>query len=73
MNYGQNYGQPFAARAAVTDLAFVRRVYTYLLAGIATAVAGGLHALYAGAPVAFQIGRGETLLVPSVVAFQIEH
>ena len=72
MNYGQNYGQPFAARAAVTDLAFVRRVYTLLLAGIAFAIAGAMAALYVGAPVMVRAG-GDVLAVPPIVAFELQH
>jgi modulator of FtsH protease len=55
--------------ASARVLPFVRRVYLLLSAGIGSAIAGGLLALYAGAPVA--VGRG--LAVPPVVAFEMEH
>jgi modulator of FtsH protease len=64
---------PFAVRAPATVLPFVRRVYALLTAGIGFAIVGAMIALYAGAPVAVSAGRGETLTVPPVVAFEMEH
>ena len=58
--------------AAITGarvLPFVRRVYLFLTAGILSAIAGGLVALYAGAPVALNA----EVAVPPVVAFEIQH
>jgi modulator of FtsH protease len=73
----QNYS-PFrdAQRLGVLPTAgvlpFVRRVYLLLTAGILFATAGGLAALYAGAPVELASREGN-LVVPPVVAFELQH
>ena len=73
----QNYRPLPGARSvsavpSVGVLPFVRRVYVLLTLGIFFAAAGGMAALYAGAPVA--IGEREgSILVPPVVAFELQH
>jgi modulator of FtsH protease len=67
MNYSPlRYAEPTTSASV---LPFVRRVYLLLTVGILVAAAGGMVALYAGAPV--EIGRG--LIVPPTVAFELEH
>jgi modulator of FtsH protease len=61
-----------SALPAAGVLPFVRRVYSLLTVGILFAAAGGMLALYAGAPVAVET-RGASLVVPPVVAFELEH
>ena len=75
----QNYS-PFGTQSAPRGplatagvLPFVRRVYLLLTAGIGFAIAGGLLALYAGAPVEVQTGGQQVLTVPPVVAFELQH
>ncbi len=72
-NYRPVNDAPFAIRAPASVLPFVRRVYALLTAGIGFAIAGAMIALYAGTPVATAVGRGETLTVPPVVAFELQH
>ncbi len=65
----------FSAASSPTGAAvlpFVRRVYALLTVGILFAAFGGMVALYAGAPVALASSSG-TVLVPPVVAFELEH
>jgi modulator of FtsH protease len=73
MNFRQNYDVRVAAPSALSNLTFVRRVYTLLAAGIAFAIAGGMIALYAGSPAAVPVGRGDVIQVPPVVAFEMQH
>jgi modulator of FtsH protease len=73
----QNYSPLRDARGvsaipSVGVLPFVRRVYLLLTVGILFAAAGGMTALYAGAPVAID-ARGGSLVVPPVVAFELQH
>lgn len=65
--------RPYAAPSRSFDaLAYLRRVYSLFAGGIAFMVLGSLLALYAGTPV--QLGRGwDTLAVPPVVAFGLQH
>jgi modulator of FtsH protease len=74
----QNYtpfrdARGYSPAAGSAVLPFVRRVYSLLTAGILTAIAGGLLALYAGAPTAITERGGETLVVPPTVAFELQH
>jgi modulator of FtsH protease len=48
-------------------------VYTLLTAGIGFAIVGAMVALYAGAPVTLGSRGGESLTVPPVVAFELQH
>jgi modulator of FtsH protease len=63
---------PAAVQPVASNLAFVRRVYTLLTAGIGFAITGAMLALYAGAPVELSSREG-SFLVPPVVAFELEH
>jgi modulator of FtsH protease len=77
----QNYSplrdvRSYSAVPSARVLPFVRRVYLLLTIGILCAAAGGLVALYAGAPVALPSragAHGGSIVVPPVVAFELEH
>jgi modulator of FtsH protease len=72
-SYGRRNPLPYATRTPVANvLPFVRRVYALLTGGIAFAIAGGMVALYAGAPVGLESRTG-TLFVPPLVAFELQH
>jgi modulator of FtsH protease len=60
---------PASAAPLTTALPFLRRVYAYLLGGVALAIVGAGVALYTGEPV--DMGNGITLR--PLVAFAIEH
>jgi modulator of FtsH protease len=71
----QNY-RPYApavAQPMASNLAFIRRVYTYLSAGIVFAILGALVALYTGTPVPLDARYGEAIQVPPLVAFEMQH
>jgi modulator of FtsH protease len=55
------------------SIAYLRKVYALFGGGILFAIAGAMVALYAGTPVAVGSRGGETVALPPIVAFGVEH
>ncbi|MEO8876321.1 MAG: Bax inhibitor-1/YccA family protein [Polyangiaceae bacterium] len=56
-----------------SSLAYLRKVYSLFGGGILFAIAGALVALYAGAPTVVGARGGESIALPPIVAFNVEH
>jgi modulator of FtsH protease len=57
-----------------SSIAYLRKVYALFAGGIAFAIAGALVALYVGEPtVVGSMRGGETLALPPIVAFSVQH
>jgi modulator of FtsH protease len=55
------------------SIAYLRKVYALFGGGILFAIAGALVALYVGTPTVIGSRGGETLTLPPLVAFNVEH
>jgi modulator of FtsH protease len=67
-----SYSAPATGLVPAATLPYLRRVYGLFTAGIATATAGGLVALYAGAPAEMPTSAGY-VDVPPLVGFVMQH
>lgn len=56
-----------------SSLAYLRKVYALFGGGIATAIVGGLLALYAGSPTMVADGNGDMVAIPPAIAFAMNH
>ena len=71
--YGQMQQIPTTAGALGGAVAYLRKVYALFAGGILFAIVGAMVALYAGAPTVVGEAGGQTIALPPIVAFGVEH
>ena len=69
----QQQHQSTFENVGTSSLAYLRKVYALFGGGIVFTIVGAFVALYAGTPSAIADANGDTVAVPPVIAFGLEH